>query len=109
MPSGNRTTRAGGASPADHETAHLRADRLDRAGTVEPEARRQRDLVGAAPDQDVAIVNRDRGVADADFARPGIARLDVLEAQHLGSAGGVEADGFGHGRHANSEWRTAIS
>ena len=63
----------------------------------------------AAPHQDVAKVDRDRGVADAHLVRAGLADRDLLEAQHLGAAGGVETDRLGHDRGANSEWRVASS
>ena len=48
----------------------------------------------AAADQDVAEVDRDGGVPDADLAGAGRAELDVLPAHHLRPAGLVNADRF---------------
>ncbi len=75
-------------------------DALDHARRLVAEDHRKlqraRDVEAAAPHVDVGIVDPDRGVADARLARRRRRQRDLLEAQDLGAAVGVNADGLGH-------------
>ena len=86
---------------ANLEIRHLRADagaeRIDHARAFKPDAGWQRlQRMPAVAYQDVAEVESDRGVAQADLSRTGSANLDILPAHHLGSAGLVNAERFCH-------------
>ena len=65
-------------------------DFLDHAGRLAAEPARQRRRIKAAAMVDVDEVQPDRGVADAHLARTGLADLDLLPVQNLGSAGLVK-------------------
>ncbi len=74
------------------ELAHPLAHRLDHAGGLEADARRQRERIEAAAVIGVDEVEADRRVADADLAGAGLADRDLLPAHRLGSAGLMNPD-----------------
>ena len=82
---------------ADAEIADLGADRLDHAGGLEAEPRRQRHLVGTGAVIDVDEVEADGGMLQPNLASAGGANLDVLPGHYLGAAVAIDADRFGHG------------
>ena len=57
--------------------------------------------------QHVAVIDRDRDVADAHLCGTGSADVDVLEAQYLGAAVLMETKGLAHA--ASSRDRPSIS
>jgi hypothetical protein len=52
--------------------------------------------MAAAPDEDIAEVHGDGGLAQAELALGGGRQRDVFETQDVGAAGLVEADCEGH-------------
>ena len=73
------------------------ADFLDHAGGLAAETARQLRGINPRAVVDVDKVQPHRGVADARFPGPGLAKLDFLPDQNFGTAGFMKADGVRHG------------
>ena len=73
------------------------ADFLDHAGRLAAETARQLARINAGAIVDVDEVQSDRGVANPRLARTGLAELDLLPDQNLGTTGLVKADRMRHG------------
>ena len=93
----------GAGRVADVGDAVVHAQRRDALPDLEHDARgfpadaaRQRHRVEPAAVVGIDEVDADRGVADADLALADASRLEVLEAQDLGSTMLMDADAAGH-------------
>ena len=76
---------------------HAAADRLDQTGTFHADDRREtRIFVEAGPEINVDEVYPDGKMADQEFARPRGRARHVFPQEDLGTAIGVNADGFRH-------------
>ena len=73
-----------GDAVADLHVGDARADRLDHAGRLRPEAAWQGGRVDARPHIGIDVVEADRRVPDTGFARPGLADVDLLPDENLG-------------------------
>src|SRR5437867_963210 len=58
--------------------------------------------MGAAPHQDVAKIDRNRRVTDADLSGTGLAQVHVLVTQNFGAAVLMEAKSLAHGVYASA-------
>jgi hypothetical protein len=75
---------------------HTFAHRLDHARAFHADAVRQLQRVQAGAVIDVDVVQAAGVMADADFARAGVADFDVSELQLLGAADSGDLDGADH-------------
>ena len=81
---------------AGFEPGDARPDLLDDPGRLRAEPARQWHRVEPAALIGVDVIEPDRGMADPDLARAGLADLDLLPFQHLGSAGLRKTDRLDH-------------
>src|SRR6185369_1682920 len=81
---------------ADSDVADALADGLDHASCFDAHAGGQGDRVGAVAEVSVGEIQADRDMAQADFARAGVADLDLFQSQDFGAAGLVKSNCLFH-------------
>jgi hypothetical protein len=78
------------------EAAHAAPERDDDAGRLASEHTGERRRIQSSAVVHVDVVETDRRVADLDLLRSGRGGLELLEAQHFGTAISVQTDDLRH-------------
>ena len=82
---------------ADAQVRHSHAERLDHAGRLLADSRRQLQRIQPAAVVGVDVIDANRRLAQAHLAGPGRADRDLVVLQGVGATDSVDADGVGHG------------